>query len=46
MYVALNVQLSEGRHAVSGSFYWFTYIVMWILPIAGLRWASAIGIAT
>ena len=36
-YFSLNVQLSGGSHAVAGWFYWFTYIVTWILPIAGLR---------
>lgn len=37
VYLVLNVQISEGRYAVSGWFYWFTYITTWILPIAGLR---------
>jgi len=37
IYVALNVQLLAGRYAVSGWFYWFTWVVTWILPIAGLR---------
>jgi hypothetical protein len=37
VYVALNVHLSEGMYAVSGWFYWFTYLGTWILPIAGLR---------
>jgi hypothetical protein len=36
-YVALNVQLSAGSYAVAGWFYWCTYIVTWILPLAGLR---------
>jgi hypothetical protein len=36
VYLALNVQLSAGWHAVTGWFYWCTYIVTWILPIGGL----------
>ena len=36
IYVALNAQLSEGRYVVSGWFYWFTYVVIWILPVIGL----------
>ena len=36
-YLPLNVQLSGGWHAVAGWFYWCTWLVTWILPIAGLR---------
>jgi hypothetical protein len=37
VYTAVNVHLSEGMYALSGWFYWFTYLATWILPIAGLR---------
>jgi hypothetical protein len=36
VYLMLNVQLSPGWYVVSGWFYWFTYIAIWILPAAGL----------
>ena len=34
LYVALNVQLTGDLF--DGRFYWFTYIAIWVLPIAGL----------
>jgi hypothetical protein len=34
LYYDLNLQLSGG--ATAGSFYWFTYAVIWIIPIVAL----------
>jgi hypothetical protein len=36
VYLVLNVQLTPNWYAVSGWFYWLTYLAIWIVPIAGL----------
>jgi hypothetical protein len=36
VYLALNVQLTPYAYAVSGWFYWLTYVAIWIVPAAGL----------
>jgi hypothetical protein len=36
VYLALNVQLTPNWYAVSGWFYWLTYVGIWIVPVAGL----------
>jgi hypothetical protein len=35
IYVALNLQL--GFRLYQGAFYWWTYLMIWILPIIGIR---------
>ena len=36
VYLALNVELIPGTAPVVRSFYWFTYVAVWILPATGL----------
>ena len=36
VYLAVNVQVAPIPHGLSGGFYWFTYVMIWILPAAGL----------
>ena len=35
LYLTLNLQLIPAR--IDGAFYWFTYAMIWMLPIGGLR---------
>jgi hypothetical protein len=42
IYIVLNLQLTpdvfdRGVGIRSGSFYWLTYVITWVLPIVGLR---------
>jgi hypothetical protein len=36
MYVALNVQLGDSHAAIPFGVYWFTYAMIWLLPVVGL----------
>jgi hypothetical protein len=36
MYIALNVQLSDFHATIPFRFYWFTYAMIWLMPIVGL----------
>jgi hypothetical protein len=36
VYLVLNVELSPGAYGASGWFYWFTYVAIWFLPVAGV----------
>ena len=42
VYLALNLQIGWSvywRPESDGWFYWFTYAMIWLLPIVGLRWS-------
>jgi hypothetical protein len=37
LYSILNFQLLwDGRGSIAASFYWFTYLMIWVIPVAGL----------
>ena len=42
LYLFLNLELAAGlasnAYAGTGVLYWFTYVMIWLLPLAGLRW--------
>jgi hypothetical protein len=40
VYVSVNLRLFDETGAMTGSFYWFTYAMIWIVPVVSL--ASAI----
>jgi hypothetical protein len=38
LYVTLNLKVTSLGVPFGGAFYWFTYVMIWALPIMGLRW--------